>query len=169
MYFESEHFKFISLADEHAEFFFEMESDPEVLKYYRRGIAKTLEESKKNLKAYTDYTLQNPGYGALIVIHKMTSELIGLGVIIHLDKNPLNKEIEIGYRLPVKNWGKGYATEIAKSIARYVFENYPVTEILGTTHPDNLGSQRVLIKAGFVHIGEGMYHGGVNKIFKLVK
>lgn len=169
MEFESENFRFTPLSDDHGEFFFRMESDPEVLKYYRRETSKTVEESKRNLASYTDYTLKHPGYGAFTVLHKTTGEMIGLGVIIHLDKNPLNKEIEIGYRLPVENWGKGYATEIAKAITAHVFNHYSVTEIFATTHPENLGSQRVLMKAGFIYVGEGIYHGGESKLFKLVK
>ncbi len=169
MQFESEHFKFVPLSEKHLEFFFQMDSDTIVMKYYRREPAKSLEDSKKSLMAYTEYTAKNPGYGALIVVDKTTNNPIGLGAIIHLDKNPINKEIEIGYRLPIENWGKGYATEISKALAKFVLENYPVSEIYGTTHPDNLASQKVLMKTGFVPFGEGFYHGGINKVFKLVK
>lgn len=169
MNFESQNLKFSPLSLEHADFYYLMESDPEVLKYYRREVARDLEESQKNLKAYTDYSSENPGFGAMIVSHKESGNLIGLAVVIHLDKNPANKEIEIGYRLPVHNWGKGYATEIAKALVNYVFHSLSYKEVYGTTHPDNLASQKVLLKAGFELVGEGTYHGGLNKVFKLVK
>lgn len=164
--FESARLVYKPLTHDHLEDFHIMESDPEVLKYYRREPVKSLEETKVNLEKYFKYASDHTGLGAWSVFTKDTNEFVGLGVIIHLNKDPKNKDYEIGYRLPQNNWGKGYATEIAKAFIDYSFQHLKLTHIFGTTHPENLNSQKVLQKVGFVYVGEGTYHGGEAKLFK---
>ncbi len=47
-------------------------------------------------------------------------------------------------------WGQGLATEAAQATGAYAFEQCDFIELIGSTHPDNLASQRVLQKAGMV-------------------
>lgn len=57
---------------------------------------------------------------------------------------------EIGYALASKYWGKGIATRAVKMVASTIFLERPHLERLdGWVDIDNLGSQRVLEKAGF--------------------
>lgn len=163
--FQSDRLIYVPLSSDHADAFFLMESDPEVLKYYRREVAKDWNEALTNLLVYVKYAMDHEGRGAWAVISKDTAEFIGIGVMIHLEKNPKIKEHEIGYRLLKKHWGKGYATEIAKAMIRYGFDHLKLDEIFATTHPDNLVSQKVLEKVGFVYMCDGPYHGG-SKVYK---
>ncbi len=55
---------------------------------------------------------------------------------------------EIGYYLLEKNWGKGYATEIAKRIVRYAFDELDLDEVFATVDDDHSASIKVLEKAG---------------------
>lgn len=57
---------------------------------------------------------------------------------------------EIGYALRQCAWGKGYMTEAVQLISEWAFRSLKLTEIYGDAHPDNLPSQRVLEKAGFI-------------------
>ena len=61
--------------------------------------------------------------------------------------------IELGYRLLRSAWGKGYATEAGKLALDIAFEDWDVAEVMAITHPDNLASQHVLAKLGFVYAG----------------
>lgn len=164
--FHSERLIYVPLTSEHVEDFFKMESDPEVLKYYRRDVVKNREESLNNVLVYVKYAMDHAGLGAWAVFAKDSAEFVGIGVIIHLDKNPDASEHEIGYRLPQHQWGKGYATEIAKAFINYGFNQLKLSELYGTTHPENAVSQKVLEKVGFEYAGEGPYHGG-SKVYKL--
>lgn len=57
---------------------------------------------------------------------------------------------EIGYVLASKYWGKGIATRAVKMVASTIFLERPHLERLDAwVDVDNLGSQRVLEKAGF--------------------
>lgn len=61
---------------------------------------------------------------------------------------------EIGYELSSKYWGRGIATKTVKMVASTIFFEWPHLERLeGVVALDNIGSQRVLEKAGFVKEG----------------
>jgi len=55
----------------------------------------------------------------------------------------------IGYYLVDEERGKGYGSEAVKMIVDYVFMLQKVVRIQAETHPDNIASQRVLLKNGF--------------------
>ncbi|CAM6103972.1 unnamed protein product [Calypogeia fissa] len=56
---------------------------------------------------------------------------------------------EMGYCLARKYWGKGYATRAVKLAVSSGFEDVGVSRIQALVHPENIGSRRVLEKAGF--------------------
>lgn len=56
----------------------------------------------------------------------------------------------LGYWLGVDHWGRGYATEAVMAISRFAFQDAGKEELCAAVHPENIGSVRVLEKAGFV-------------------
>ncbi|SHG15528.1 GNAT family N-acetyltransferase [Chryseobacterium vrystaatense] len=58
-------------------------------------------------------------------------------------------QTEIGYTLSKKYWGKGIATEVSRALVRYCLLNTESGDIVAVTDLDNIGSQKVLEKAGF--------------------
>ncbi|PSS33856.1 Acyl-CoA N-acyltransferase protein [Actinidia chinensis var. chinensis] len=60
------------------------------------------------------------------------------------------KRGELGYALASKYWGKGIVTRAVKIVAGTIFREWPNLERLeALVAAENLGSQRVLEKAGF--------------------
>jgi RimJ/RimL family protein N-acetyltransferase len=59
--------------------------------------------------------------------------------------------IEIAWRLAFDHWGKGYATEAARAVAREGFERLGLEQIVGVTTPGNTRSRRVMERLGMVH------------------
>lgn len=57
---------------------------------------------------------------------------------------------ELGYWLGRPWWNKGYATEAVRRTLRMLFVNFGIGLAWAAVLPDNLGSRRVLEKAGFV-------------------
>ena len=55
---------------------------------------------------------------------------------------------EIGYILKTEEWGKGYATEIARNLIEYGFDKLKLTQVVATIDDDNFGSIKVAEKAG---------------------
>jgi RimJ/RimL family protein N-acetyltransferase len=57
-------------------------------------------------------------------------------------------EAEIGYELAPDEWGRGYATEAAREIVRFGFEELGLHRISAWTVAENVASARVLEKVG---------------------
>jgi ribosomal-protein-alanine N-acetyltransferase len=62
---------------------------------------------------------------------------------------PTKKEDwEISYMLKTGEWGKGFATEIARRLIEYSFGELNLTEVVATIDDDNFGSIKVVEKNG---------------------
>ena len=59
------------------------------------------------------------------------------------------KNVEIGYFLSEKYWGKGIAPRAVKAITSYAFSNFDIVRVYAETFGDNIRSRRALEKAGF--------------------
>lgn len=64
---------------------------------------------------------------------------------------------EIGYWFGVAHWGKGFATEAARAVIDYAFEEYPLEQITAGARVTNPASRRVLEKCGFQWTGVALY------------
>jgi RimJ/RimL family protein N-acetyltransferase len=62
---------------------------------------------------------------------------------------PTKKEDwEFVYFLNQNNWGKGYATEIARRLVEFAFEDLNLPQVFATVDDEHLASIKVLKKAG---------------------
>ena len=59
----------------------------------------------------------------------------------------------IGYWLGVPWWGQGFTSEAAQAVVEFVFRDLGLHRIDATHLPDNIGSARVMEKAGLVYEG----------------
>jgi RimJ/RimL family protein N-acetyltransferase len=58
-------------------------------------------------------------------------------------------ELELGYWLPARHHGRGYASEAARAAAEAYGAACPERRLIAECRPDNPASRRVLEKAGF--------------------
>jgi RimJ/RimL family protein N-acetyltransferase len=73
------------------------------------------------------------------------------------------KNAEIGYWLGEPFWGKGIVTEAVRQIIEYGFNTFDITRIYAIPFPTNIGSQRVLVKAGLhfeARLEKALYKNG---------
>ena len=71
---------------------------------------------------------------------------------------------QVGYWIGRSHWGKGFATAALRLLLEEITDR-PVTAHIAL---DNIGSQRVLEKCGFVRVGEEVAADGVHEaIFRL--
>jgi len=75
--------------------------------------------------------------------------------------------IEIGYRYRPDAWGRGIATEAAARVLNHGFRQLAFDPIVAVSHPENLASQRVLMKIGMTRHGEGVHYGQTVAVFRL--
>ncbi len=71
----------------------------------------------------------------------------GIGLIVGSDVYSLSAEI--GYWLSEQHWGQGIVCQAVKALVKYGFENLELLRIWAEVFEGNMGSMRVLEKAGF--------------------
>ena len=132
---------------------FRMHSDPQVMATL--GGLVTPEEQRVRFDRHLAHWGQH-GFGWWVVRDPDTRELIGRGGprCVTIDGRD---EVEVGYGLVAKFWGRGMATELACESVRVAFEVLDRPDLVCFTLPTNRASQRVMEKAGFVYERDGTY------------
>jgi ribosomal-protein-alanine N-acetyltransferase len=62
-------------------------------------------------------------------------------------------EVELGYDLHPRAWGRGLATEAARAVMRQAFGPLGIERVVAVVKPEHIASQRVLEKAGLQRTG----------------
>lgn len=70
------------------------------------------------------------------------------GTIAAYDYNADEDSIELGYTIVPEFWRRGYASEAADAVCKYVLDCEGISKIIAWVASDNIGSVRVLEKAG---------------------
>lgn len=128
-----------------------LDSNPEVMKYISNGVPATRERTEEVIRLIVAKTEQWKKYGCWVAEVKDSREFIGWFALKPL---PQIEDIEVGYRLLPEYWGKGFATEGSKALIDYGFRDCQLEKIVAITHPQNLASQKVLLKCGLKQIGQ---------------
>jgi RimJ/RimL family protein N-acetyltransferase len=118
---------------------------------YDPGYPPSLEHRRRWL-LFRIQELQVHGFGCLAVQLKSSGELIGAcGLEFYLRKGCRHSspEIELYYRLGRDYWGNGYATEAAREIIRYAFDELRLRRVLAHASIENNGSIALLQRLGF--------------------
>jgi ribosomal-protein-alanine N-acetyltransferase len=92
------------------------------------------------------------------IFRKGGNELVGTVSLSMVARGALQKCM-IGYSLDQFHNGCGYTTEAVKLAVRYAFEELKLHRVEAGVMPENIGSLRVLEKAGFQK--EGIERKGV--------
>jgi ribosomal-protein-alanine N-acetyltransferase len=151
----------ISASDLHN--LFQLESDPEVMRFIGEGKPRPLEAVERKLEKMLRYNAQNPGLGTWIIEQK-DGTFIGSACLKHLDTT---EEIEVGYYFLKEYWNNGYATEVARTLIEYGQHELGLRRIVATTNPGNLASIHVLEKCGLVFDGTGKWYGFLSNLYSI--
>ena len=126
--------------------FAEMNGNPSVMEFFLHPLSG--EESRNLFDTVRNEFLQY-GYGGYAIEQKSDGAFVGFtgfhNFMFDVDFAP---GIEILWRLRQEYWGRGYATEAAKSCLAYAKENLPFSMVWAFTSLTNKRSQRVMQKIG---------------------
>ncbi len=128
---------------EDASSIFQLNSDPEVIRFTGDEAFKSVEEAAQLIRDYDQY--KKYGYGRWTILSDDPSEYLGW---CGLNYNKDTKETDIGFRLLRSQWGKGIATEAAAACLDYGFNQLGLDKIIGRAMKENQASVRVLVKTG---------------------
>ena len=92
---------------------------------------------------------QEAGVGAFHVLVAEDGSVLGRFNLIFVE----NGGAELGYRVAQHVAGRGVATATVRELCRLAAARYGVRVLRAATSRENLASQRVLAKAGFVPVG----------------
>ena len=138
----------------------ELRSNPETMKYIPRPLLKTAEDALEHI-ANIDSKIENlEGINWAITL-KSDPKLIG--IIGHYRIRPENYRAEVGYMLLPQFHGKGIIPEAIKEVVKYGFEEMKLHSIEAIIDPENLASEKVLQKNGFMkeaHLKENEFYEG---------
>jgi len=136
-------------------------SDPEVMRYVATGHMTDIAQTRRLVDDYTDHQRQH-GYSFWAVIEQSSGALIGDA---GLYRTPVG-EVELGYTLGRAWWGRGYATEAARTWLRFAFETLGLEEVVALAEPANTASLHVLEKLGMRRSGERLAFGRPHVVFR---
>jgi ribosomal-protein-alanine N-acetyltransferase len=125
-----------------------------------RDKAGTIAYLEMNVKHWADH-----GFGMWMLREATTSEVIGRAILRHLDVEGVD-EIEVGYGFMPAYWGRGLATEVANACVRIGFDQLGLRSMVAITTPANLGSQRVMQKAGLAYVRDILHAGIPHRLFR---
>lgn len=127
-----------------------LNADPHVMQHFPKIL--TSDESDR-LAGRIQKGITEKGYGLWAIETQQESAFIGFVGLsdVHFDAD-FTPAIEVGWRLDVGYWGRGYATEAAQKALQIGFEQIRLKNICSFTFRGNHASRRVMEKLGMRYI-----------------
>lgn len=133
--------------------FFEINSDSRVMEFYPS--TNSLDETKQIVEKI-EKSFDENRFGLFAVEKKSDKSLMGF---VGLQRVPFKAHftpaVEIGWRIGFEYWNQGYATEAARNVLTYGFDEIKLKEIVAMTVSNNTRSRRVMDKLGMIHDTDG--------------
>lgn len=147
------------MTPDEAPVFFELNSDPEVVKYTGDGPFESLAAAEQFFIDYQE-VYRREGYGRFSVYWLETGECVGW---CGLRYQPDLDKTDLGYRLMKRWWGRGIATEASEVCLKFGFEQLGLSQIVARAMGPNLASIAVMKKLGmqYLRAEEFDQHSGV--------
>ncbi len=158
---ETDRLKLRELGPDDAAFAFELNADPQVVRYTGDEPFASVEAAQAFLAGYADYRVH--GMGRWLVVRKSDGEALGW---CGLKRHPTG-EVDVGYRFFRRHWGKGYATEACAACIEYGFRELGLEQIVAHAMVDNAASIRVMVKCHMSFSSADEQHGQNAVIYRI--
>lgn len=134
------------LREDDAEELSRIFSDPAVVQY-SGGRSPTLEQVREGIRQHISEHYRDHGYGLLAAELRDTGEIVGRVGFLETEIDETG-DAELHYHLAPAAWGNGLATEAARAVLEWGFEQGRLGRVVAVIHPENLASRRVAEKCG---------------------
>jgi len=126
-----------------------MNADPAVMEHFPSVMTRA---ESAGLVARIEAAFEEHGFGLWAIEIAATGEFAGFtGLAWARFEAPFTPAVEIGWRLAVAAWGRGYATEAAEAALGYGFGEAGLEQIVSFTATTNVRSQAVMRRIGMSH------------------
>jgi RimJ/RimL family protein N-acetyltransferase len=113
------------------------------------------------------------GYSWWTFIERDTGEVVGAGCLQNLRREMQalpdpSCPMELGWRLRVDRWGRGYASEAAFAMGDFAFDTFEPGELLAVCDPANTASSSVMKRLGMRDLGLQRWYGKESATFGIM-
>lgn len=168
---DSARLRFRLFDSEDAQPLFELDQDPEVMRFLSAGVCTSMEQiEQRMLPRMLAYRNPSLGYGIWQVTTREDCDLLAgtyIGWILvrpmgFFTENPQLDNLELGWRFKRTAWGAGFATEAANAVAAAVVaqaakRQQPVRCLSALAVPDNQPSIAVMQKLGMQFVSQRLH------------
>ena len=156
IYLETERMRLRELEPGEASILFDLDSDPEVMRFLRGGQATELDvciQIIHKIRGY--YEKHDHRFGLWFAEEKISQKIMGW-FFLRPDKGRPDdiSNPELGYRLKKEFWGKGFATEGSQALIGKSFSELNCNSVFAVAMTGNLASQNVMKKIGMKFEGD---------------
>jgi [ribosomal protein S5]-alanine N-acetyltransferase len=175
--FLTDHLLLRDIAEADAELMFDLDSDPEVMRYIGSQLANDASWYRNLIRTKFVPQQTHSWHGVRVVFDRMSGDFLGSVSLrpasTSKDAQALgwnrSDEIEIGFRFRRSVWGRGVATEAAKPLVAIALADPTTTAIVAYADMSNVASLRVLQKLGLEPVGEVLLTGTSEPTVKLAR
>lgn len=156
---ETDRLRFEPLDTRHLADYAALIAQPDVHRYLSRAVEIAADPPGQAARIVETSRAQwaGRGYGPFAIFEKGGDALIGRGGLFWIEAL---QAVEINYMFDPTVWGKGYATEAARTFLSVGFDGHALDRMVATTNPDNGASAHVLRKVGMRPAGTKDLGGG---------
>lgn len=129
-----------------APFIVELLNEPSFLRFIGDRGVRNQQDARQYLLKGPIASYQQFGFGLYLAFLKETGDAIGIAGLL---KRDTLRDVDLGFALLPAFWGFGYASEAARALLDHGRGSFGLKRIAAITSPDNVGSIKVLEKAGF--------------------
>ncbi len=159
MEFDTERLRLRQWREADYEPFAALNADPRVMEFFPAPLDRPASDS---MASRCQAVIAERGWGLWAVETKELHEFIGF---VGLDRPTAELSfspcVEVGWRLASGQWGKGFATEAARSVLRLGFETLGLSEIVSFTAVRNLRSRAVMERLNMQEAADPFEHPNV--------
>lgn len=148
----TERLQLMPLSDAHLELEIALDADPEVMRYLT-GRALSRAEVKRAHQRRIAAAHEVPGLGFWAGF--AAGEFVGWWILQPPhgpDQPKVAGEADLGYRLMRRHWRRGYASEGARELIHYGFDDVGLSRIFAQTMAANTAARATMSAAGLSHV-----------------
>lgn len=126
-------------------------NDPRVAIYQDWELPYTREQAEALSASVGAMSGPEDGVWWMLTVADFADSVVLGDLVVHMTNQM--RTAEIGYSFGREHWGSGFAVEAVDALLGYLFSEFALTRIEAMLHPDNLASELVLERTGFLFEG----------------
>lgn len=138
-------------------------NDEAFIRYIADKRVRTVTDAQNYLENGPIASYKRYGFGLNAITLKESGTVVGMCGLVKRDELDIP---DLGYAFLPEYWGRGYAFEASKAVLEDAISTHHMKAILGVTLPDNVASNKLLVKLGFVSNQVIELYGSENNLYR---